>query len=88
MATADSNARLLRTAWRKLIAQGKWAHEVTNTENVRELRQASPLTTIVPEDVRLDILRKVTQWKRHELEHARPKCRFFLRLWSSLGVIK
>ena len=70
MATADSNAKPLLQAWRELIARGKWAHAVASAANARELRQASRLTTIVPDDVRLDILRKVKQWKRRQLETA------------------
>jgi transcriptional regulator with XRE-family HTH domain len=70
MTTADSNAQPLLQAWRELIARGKWAHALANTERARELRQASPLTTIVPDDVRLNIIRKVKQWKRRQHETA------------------
>jgi len=67
-ATSDSNSRPLLEEWRELIARGKWSRALGRNERARELRQASPLTTIVPENVRLDIIRKVKKWKgrRHE----------------------
>ena len=70
MTTADSSAQPLLEAWRELITRGKWAHALANTERAREMRQASPLVTILPEDVRLDIIRKVKQWKRRQHEAA------------------
>lgn len=70
MATSDSNSRPLLEEWRDLIARGKWARALERNEHARELRQASPLTTVVPDDVRLDIIRKVKAWKGRRNEAA------------------
>lgn len=68
MAASDSNSQPLLQEWRELIARGKWARALQRDERARELRQASPLTTILPESVRLGIIRKVKKWKGSRIE--------------------
>lgn len=59
IATNDGHSRSLLEEWRQLIDTGKLARVLGRNERARELRQASPLTTILPNDLRLDIIRKV-----------------------------
>ncbi|WP_244504049.1 hypothetical protein [Variovorax sp. CF079] len=39
--------------------RGRTLHHPATSEEARELRQASPLSTVLPQDVRLDIISKV-----------------------------
>jgi len=60
----SSRAMHLFERWRHILEQRNWALATEDSELGRELRQASPLTTLLPEKMRLDILAKVRQMQR------------------------
>lgn len=45
--------------WREILAGRRWDLALATSEEARELRQASPLSAVLPQDVRLDIIAKV-----------------------------
>lgn len=59
MAKGDARTMPLWTKWREILAGRRWDLALATSEEARELRQASPLSTVLPQDVRLDIIAKV-----------------------------
>jgi len=46
------------------LAAGSWRKALGRTRHAQQLRQASPLVTVLPEDVRLRILEQVRELKK------------------------
>ena len=57
--TGDSRSRPLLDEWRQILAKREWCAAVAPDERGKQLRQASPLATLLPEDSRQGIIRKV-----------------------------
>ncbi len=53
----DINSRGLEDRWRQIIDAQDWDAAVARTEEGPQLRQASPLATLLPDEDRLAILR-------------------------------
>jgi hypothetical protein len=53
------HAKLLRERWAEIIKAGDWAAVLEESERGRQFRQASPILCLVPNDVRLRILRSL-----------------------------
>lgn len=50
--------------WQDVLAQGKWRKVLGRTRRAQELRQASPLTTVLPEKTRKRILSQVGEIRK------------------------
>ncbi|WP_200912631.1 hypothetical protein [Acidovorax sp. Leaf84] len=53
------HAKLVRDRWVEIIKAGDWAAALEESERGQQLRQASPMACLVPDDVRLRIIRSV-----------------------------
>ena len=61
--TGDSRSMGLWHEWQEILRQGKWRKVLGRTRRAQALRQASPLVTLLPENVRLGILAQVRMLK-------------------------
>ncbi|MDO9483550.1 MAG: helix-turn-helix transcriptional regulator [Hydrogenophaga sp.] len=50
--------------WQTILAQGQWRKALGRTRRAQALRQASPLTTVLPEDARQNILAQVRELRQ------------------------
>lgn len=64
IASGESRSMSLWTEWQDILRQGKWRKVLGTSRRAQELRQASPLTTVLPEEVRLRVLDEVKELKR------------------------
>ena len=61
----------LRDRWVEIISERDWASALDESERGNQLRQASPLAILLPENLRLEIMRKFYQdWAAAEAESA------------------
>ena len=61
----------LRDRWVEIISERDWASALDESERGNQLRQASPLAILLPENLRLEIIRKLHQdWAASEAESA------------------
>lgn len=63
--TADPRTLPLLDEWARIIEQRDWSLAVARTERGNQLRQASPLATLLPDDERLNIIRRVKSLKEN-----------------------
>jgi transcriptional regulator with XRE-family HTH domain len=63
LATGDARTASLWHAWQRILAAGAWRKALGRTRHAQQLRQASPLVTILPEAVRQRILKQVSDLK-------------------------
>lgn len=63
LATGDARSALLWREWQRILAAGAWRKALGRTRHAQQLRQASPLVTILPEAVRRRILKQVSDLK-------------------------
>lgn len=54
----DVNSRKLEERWRQIIDTRDWDAATAQTDEGQQLRQASPLATLLPEEVRVEILKR------------------------------
>lgn len=66
----DPNSLPLLKRWERIVAERDWAAAVAESEDAQQLRQSSPLSTILPQDSRLAIIRKVKALKGGAVEAA------------------
>lgn len=59
-----SRSSSLWKTWQDILAHGTWRKVLGRTRRAQELRQASPLTTVLPEDVRQSILAQVNALRK------------------------
>ena len=59
----DSHSRFLWDEWSVILHRRAWRRALSLTRRSKELRQASPLATIVPTEVRQRVLEQVQQLK-------------------------
>lgn len=60
-ARGSSRSDTLWDEWAVILGRRTWRRALANTERSRELRQASPLTTVLPAGTRQQILKEVRQ---------------------------
>lgn len=59
-----SRSSSLWKEWQAILAQGQWRKALGRTRRAQELRQASPLSTVLPDDVRQSILAQVSELRK------------------------
>ena len=64
LGTGDSSSSGLWREWQEILRKGAWRKVLGRTRRAQELRQASPLVTVLPESVRQDILAQVHELKK------------------------
>jgi transcriptional regulator with XRE-family HTH domain len=62
--TGDSRSASLWRAWLTILGAGAWRKVLGRTRHAQQLRQASPLVTVLPEEVRQHILKQVGSLKK------------------------
>ena len=60
LASGDARSASLWREWQSILGSGAWRKALGRTRHAQQLRQASPLVTILPQDARQRILRQVT----------------------------
>ncbi|XHO04789.1 hypothetical protein ACEQUB_01679 [Ralstonia syzygii] len=53
---ASIRSKPLRDEWKRIIAERDWKLVLEESERGQQLRQASPMTILLPEQVQLDII--------------------------------
>ncbi len=64
LTTGDSRSASLWREWQRILGAGAWRKALGRTRHAQQLRQASPLITVLPEEVRQRILRQVSALKK------------------------
>lgn len=65
--TVDPRTLPLLDAWERILRERDWEAALQETERGNQLRQASPMATLLPDERRLRIIRQVKELKaRHE----------------------
>jgi transcriptional regulator with XRE-family HTH domain len=64
LGSGTSRSTGLWLEWQDILRHGKWRRVLGRTRRAQELRQASPLTTVLPETVRQSILNQVAALKK------------------------
>lgn len=62
--SGNSRSSGLWKEWQDILGHGKWRKVLGRTRRAQELRQASPLTTVLPDPVRESILAQVSMLKK------------------------
>lgn len=57
--TSDPRSQPLFDEWQRILDQRDWGRAVARTDRANQLRQASPLATLLPNETRLEIIRRV-----------------------------
>lgn len=60
----DAHTTPLWDEWMRILQRGNWAKVLANTQRGKQLRQASPLSTLLPQETRLRILAEVKALRR------------------------
>lgn len=60
----SSSSSSLWTEWQGILREGKWRKVLGRTRRAQELRQASPLTPLLPEQLRQQVLSQVSALKK------------------------
>ena len=64
LATGDVRSAALWREWEDILKAGAWRKVLTRTRRAQQLRQASPLVTILPPETRQAILRQVGELRK------------------------
>jgi transcriptional regulator with XRE-family HTH domain len=64
LSAGNSRSSALWKEWQEILRDGKWRKALGRTLRAQELRQASPLPTVLPEEVRQRILAQVKELKK------------------------
>ena len=64
LATGDSRSTSLWREWQSILDAGAWRKVLGRTRHAQQLRQSSPLVTILPEEARQRILKQAGDLKR------------------------
>ena len=59
----DPCSKPLRDSWVKIIHEKNWTLATEESERGNQLRQASPMATLLPNSARFEIIRKVRKLK-------------------------
>lgn len=60
----NSRSNALWLEWQDILRHGKWRKVLGRTRRAQELRQASPIVTVLPEPVRQNVLDQVSSLKK------------------------
>jgi len=63
LASGDSRSASLWREWQSILGTGSWRKVLGRTRHAQQLRQASPLVTVLPEEVRQRILKDMRDLK-------------------------
>lgn len=63
----DSRSRFLWDEWAVILHRKAWRRALSMTRRGQELRQASPLATVLPPEVRQRVLNQIQQLKKGEI---------------------
>lgn len=63
LSSGDTRSAPLWREWQDILREGAWRKVLGATRRAQQLRQTSPLVTILPEEVRQRILRQVNELK-------------------------
>lgn len=63
-ANGPSRSESLWAEWDEILTHSRWRKALGRTRRAQELRQASPLPTVLPEEVRLEVLAQVQALKK------------------------
>lgn len=64
LASGDSRSATLWREWLDILDNGTWRKALGRTRRAQQLRQASPLVTVLPDDVRRHILDQMARLKK------------------------
>ena len=64
LSTGDSRSASLWREWQSILDAGSWRKVLGRTRHSQQLRQASPLVTVLPEEARQRILKQVSNLKK------------------------
>jgi transcriptional regulator with XRE-family HTH domain len=64
LAAGNSRSQGLWQEWQEILKHAKWRKVLARTRRAQELRQASPLTAVLPAEVRKSVLDQVGQLRR------------------------
>jgi transcriptional regulator with XRE-family HTH domain len=64
LSSGNSRSSGLWREWQEILRQGKWRKILGRTRRAQELRQASPLTAVLPDAVRQGVLDQVNRLKK------------------------
>jgi len=64
LANGDPRSADLWREWKLILSAGSWRKVLGRTRHAQQLRQTSPLVTILPDEVRLRILKDVSALKK------------------------
>lgn len=62
--STDKRSQFLWDEWSVILHRKEWRRALSNTRRAKELRQASPLPTILPPDIRKSVLDQVAVLKK------------------------
>lgn len=71
--TGDSRSASLWLEWLKILEAGAWRKVLGRNRHAQQLRQASPLVTVLPENVRRGILAQVSELKKGVVLDGEPQ---------------
>jgi transcriptional regulator with XRE-family HTH domain len=72
LTTGDPRSASLWLEWQRILEAGAWRKALGRTRHAQQLRQASPLVTILPQDVRQRILQQLSELKKGVLIASTP----------------
>jgi len=64
LCAGNSRSAGLWKEWQEILREGKWRKALGRTRRAQELRQASPLPTVLPDQVRRDVLAQIGDLKK------------------------
>lgn len=64
----SSRSKPLREKWVQIIKERNWSLAIEDSELANQLRQASPMASLLPDTVRFEIIRQVRRLK--DQQHA------------------
>ena len=64
LSTGDSRTASLWREWLEILEAGTWRKVLGRTRHAQQLRQASPLVTILPDEARQRILAQVSELRK------------------------
>lgn len=64
LATGDSRSASLWREWQAILGANAWRKVLGRTRHAQQLRQTSPLVTVLPEEARQRILKQVNELKK------------------------
>jgi transcriptional regulator with XRE-family HTH domain len=73
LATGDARSATLWKEWLQILEAGAWRKVLARNRRAQQLRQASPLVTVLPQDARRAILAQVNRLKKGIVLDGEPR---------------